>query len=65
MDNQIVARIIETDTIAKGDMIAWVMDCGKEIAGIVSEITDDGKFIVKTLAFGKVEVSHEQITDIC
>jgi hypothetical protein len=62
---EIIGRIIETNTIIKGDMIAWVMDCGKEIAGVVSEITDDGNFIVKTLAFGKVKVSHEQITDIC
>jgi hypothetical protein len=62
---QIIAHIIDTDTIEVGNLIAWELSPGREIAGSVVKITDHGTFIAHTLAFGKVEVTHEQITDIC
>jgi hypothetical protein len=58
-----IARIIETDTIAIGDMIAFNMSAG-EVAGIVRTMNDNGTFTASTVAFGLVEVEHDKITDI-
>ena len=57
-------RIIETDTIQAGDLIAFRFGA-VEVAGIVRSINDCGAFVVKTLGLGILEVSHENVTDIC
>lgn len=59
----IIAHIIETDTIEVGDMIAFEFK-DVEVAGIVSEINEDGTFKTSTVAFGKIDVDHDKITDI-
>jgi len=57
-------RIIETDTIRSGDLIAFNLSDGREAAGIVREIEND-IFTVKTLGLGLLEVPSYEITDIC
>lgn len=60
-----IIHIIDTTTVEVGDFIAWKMEDGREIAGDVREITEDGDFIARTMAYGNKVVTHDMITDIC
>lgn len=59
----IIAHIIDTDTIEPGDFVAFTQD-GQEVAGIAKGFNDDGEIDVALAGRGTVSVAHEAVTDI-